>query len=34
MPGVVEDEHARRVSKAIDDDLRVPLIHFLFFATS
>jgi guanine nucleotide-binding protein subunit alpha len=22
MPGVVEDEHARRVSKAIDDDLR------------
>ena len=34
MPGVVEDEQARRVSKAIDDEIKVRLIHFFVLTTS
>ena len=34
MPGVVEDEQARRLSKAIDDEIKVRLIALFILTTS
>jgi hypothetical protein len=34
MPGVVEDEQARRLSKAIDDEIKVRLIGLSILTTS